>query len=79
MTSIVHFHIRRVTKLVIFCNHHECMTPNWFKITTTSIIRGSSFFFYIKPLSQVHFDCNKNNPQPLPPLTPFPSPLITKL
>ena len=38
-----------VTKLVIFCDHHKCVTPKWFKITTNSIIRGSSFFFNIKP------------------------------
>ena len=28
---------------------HKCMTPKWFKIRTTQIIRGSSFFFNIKP------------------------------
>ena len=28
---------------------HKCMTPKLFKITTNLIIRGSSFFFNIKP------------------------------
>ena len=37
-----------VTKLVIFCGRHKFVTPKWFKITTNSIIRGSSFF-NIKP------------------------------
>ena len=32
-----------------FCGRHRCMTPKWFKITTNSIIRGSSFLFNIKP------------------------------
>ena len=49
--SIVHFCRWRGggAKLVIFCDRHICRTPKWFKITTNSIIRGSSFFFNIKP------------------------------
>ena len=50
--SIVHFLGWRgwgVTKLVTFYGGHKCVTPNWFKITTNSIIGGSSFFFKIKP------------------------------
>ena len=38
-----------VTKLVIFCCHHKFITPKWFKITTNSTNRGSSFFCNIKP------------------------------
>ena len=38
-----------VTQLVIFCERHRCLTPKWFKITTNSVIRGSSFLFNIKP------------------------------
>ena len=33
-----------ITKLIIFCGRHKFMTPKWFKITTNSTIRGSSFF-----------------------------------
>ena len=37
------------TILIIFCGRHERITPKWFKITTNSVTRGSSFFFNIKP------------------------------
>ena len=50
--SIVHFCRWRglwVTQMVISCGRHKCMTPKWFKIITYSVIRGSSFFFNIKP------------------------------
>ena len=40
-------------RLVIFAkienNFDKFMTPKWFRITTNPIIRGSSFFFNIKP------------------------------
>ena len=36
-------------KISHFCGRHKCMTPKRFKITTNSIIRGSSFLFNIKP------------------------------
>ena len=36
-------------KIGHFCGCHKCMTPEWFKITTKLIIRGSSFFLNIKP------------------------------
>ena len=36
-------------KIGYFCGCHKCVTPKWFKITTNSIIRGSSSFFSIKP------------------------------
>ena len=57
-----------VTKLVIFCGLHKCMTPELIKITINPIIRGSSFFFFnIKPPARYIFDCVDNNP-------PAPSP-----
>ena len=37
------------TELVIFCWRHKFMTPKWFKNRSNSIIRGSRFFFSIKP------------------------------
>ena len=37
-----------ITKSVIFCGRHKCMTRQWIKITTNSIIRDSCFFFKIK-------------------------------
>ena len=41
--------MKGVTELIIFCGFHKYMNPKWFKITTNSIIRGSSFLFIIKP------------------------------
>ena len=37
-----------ITKPVIFCGRHKCMTRQWIRITTNSIIRDSCFFFKIK-------------------------------
>ena len=56
-----------VTKFVIFCGRHKCITPKWFKITTNSIIRGSSFFFNIKPQAGDIFWLRREQP-------PSPSP-----
>ena len=36
-------------KIGYFCGCHKCMTPKWFKITTNSIIRGSSSILNHKP------------------------------
>ena len=58
-----------VTKLVIFCGCQKCMTPRWFKITTNSITRGSSFFFNIKSQSRYIMSVQKtflSPPAPLP-------------
>ena len=58
-----------VTQLVIFCGRHKCMTPKWFKITTNSVIRGSSFFFNMNT-PQTRFDCHREQP-PAPPFPHF--------
>ena len=50
----------------MFCGSHKFMTLKYFKITNNSIIRGSSFFFNIKP-QQINFDCIENNPPASPP------------
>ena len=39
----------RGPKIGYFCGCHKCMTPKWFKITTNSIIRGSSSKLNHKP------------------------------
>ena len=41
-----------VDSLVFKQKIYLSMTSKWFKITTNSIIRGSSFFFSIKPQSR---------------------------
>ena len=41
--------------------------PTWFKITANSVIRGSSFFFNIKPYITIHLTFIENNAQ-----LPFP-------
>ena len=64
---------RRVTKLAIFCGHHKCMNPKWFKITSNSIIRGSNFFFSIKPHARYILTAQRT---PSPSLT-HPSPHST--
>ena len=53
-------------KTVHFCEHHKRMTHKWFKFTTISIIRGSSFFFNNKP--ETFWLCRKQT-QALPSLT----------
>ena len=51
---------RSNNKLVIILKQkiHKCMTPKWFKITANPIIRGSSFFFNIKPPAGYMHTCN---------------------
>ena len=48
--------------------------PTWFKITANSVIRGSSFFFNIKPYITIHFDFHREQrPAPLSPLHWWPN------
>ena len=56
-----------ITRLVIFCDCHKCMTPKWFKITTNSITRGSSFFFNIMSQARCIMSARKPSPHPPPP------------
>ena len=53
-------------KIGYFCGCHKCMTPKWFKITTNSIIRGSSSFFNIKPQARCILTAYRTTPQPPP-------------
>ena len=41
--------MKGVTELIILCEFRKYNTPKWFKITTNSNIRDSSFLFIIKP------------------------------
>ena len=65
----------RVTKLVIFCGRHKCMTPKWFKITTKAIIRGSSFFLNVKQPARNILTAYITTTLPIPPPAPPSSPL----
>ena len=38
-----------ITQLIILCKRHKFLTRKWLKITTNSVIRGSSFFFSKNP------------------------------
>ena len=69
-----------ITKLVIFVFViHKSMTSKWFKSTTNTIARGTSFFFNIKSQVTYTFWLRREQPhQSLEPLTPLLTPLITK-
>ena len=71
---------RSNNKLVIILKQkiHKCMTPKWFKITANPIIRGSSFFFNIKPPGGYMHTCNILTAWITTPI-PFPHSLLSQL
>ena len=65
-----------VTQLVIFCERHKCLTPKWFKITTSSVTEA---VVSCSTSSQIHFDCHSEHTTSNPQLPPLSNPLMTKL
>ena len=65
-----------VTQLVIFCERHKCLTPKWFKITTSSVIEA---VVSCSTSSQIHFDCHSEHTTSNPQLLPLSNQLMTKL
>ena len=60
-----------VTRFIIFGDRHKCLPPKWFKITTNSVIRGSSFFFNINPDADCHCHSEHTTNNPSSPLSPI--------
>ena len=55
---------RDLSKDLQICDLHKCVTSKWFRITTNSIIRGSSFFFNIKPQAMFILVAQKTTSRP---------------